>query len=225
MKNLLFLMAATAVILLPASVSAQSYGYYSDFRAGGSFLADASNTSPGGINVESEFDTGFAGEIAVGWEEPSGFRYELALGYAQYGVGDLTIIEDGGIGVAAGVGDLDGSSVGGDGDVGAFTYMINGYYAFGSGMVQPYVGAGIGGAYVSADISALGVEVVDDSDNVFAYQGTVGLEYRISDYAAIGARYTYFATTDPTFRDTLGVEFDSEVQSHNAMITFRFFSG
>lgn len=216
-------MAATAAILLPASVSAQSMYY--DLRAGGSSLSDASNTGPGlttGINVESEFDTGFVGEIAVGSELPSGFRYELALGYSQYDVGDLTIIEDGGLGVAAGVGDLDGTSVSGDGDVGAFTYMINGYYAFGSGRFQPYVGAGIGGAFVSADVSALGLTIVDDSANVFAYQGIAGLEFRISNSIAIGGRYSYFATTDPTFVDTLGVEFDSEVQSHNAMITVRF---
>lgn len=222
MRNLFFLMAAVAIALLPARLLAQDRdftGLYSDVRLGVSLLSDASNRGAAtGIDIDSEFDTGFAGEIAVGWEKPSGFRYEISLGYAQFGVGDLTIIDDGGIGG----GSLNGTRVAGGGYVDAFTYMANGYYAFGDGMFRPYVGAGLGGAYVSADISALGTDVVDDGDNVFAYQGTLGVEYRISSYSSIGARYTYFATLDPTFKDTLGAEFDSEVQSHNAMVTFRF---
>lgn len=222
MKKFLFLMAAGAIALLPAHLFAQDRDYpglYSDLRLGASFLSDASNKgAAAGIDIDSEFDTGFAGEIAVGWEQPSGFRYEVSLGYAQFGIGDLTIIDDGGIGG----GSLNGTRVAGDGYVDAFTYMASGYYAFGEGMFRPYVGAGLGGAYVSADISALGTDVVDDGDNVFAYQGTLGVEYRISSYSSIGARYTYFATLDPTFTDTLGAEFDSEVQSHNAMVTFRF---
>lgn len=228
MRYSAIVMAAVAAAFLPASVSAQDYGYsdvYYDLRLGGSSLSDANNTGPGvssGINVESEFDTGFVGEIAVGSEFPSGFRAEFALGYSQYSVGDLTIIEDGGIGVFYGVGDLDGTTAAGDGDVGAFTYMVNGYYAFGNGVIQPYIGAGIGGAYLTADVSVLGAEIVDDSANVIAYQGIAGLEFRISSSVAIGARYTYFATTDPTFTDALGVDFDSEVQSHNAMMTIRF---
>lgn len=222
MRNLLVPMAVVAIALLPARLLAQDRDYtglYSDLRLGASFLSDASNKGAAtGIDIDSEFDTGFVGEIAVGWEQPSGFRYEVSLGYAQFGVGDLTIIDDGGIDG----GSLNGMRVAGDGYVDAFTYMANGYYAFGDGMIRPYIGAGLGGAYVSADISALGVDVVDDKDNVFAYQGTVGLEYRVSSYGAIGVRYTYFATSDPTFKDTLGMKFDSEVESHNAMVTFRF---
>lgn len=226
-----FLLTATAAVaLLPAAASAQINGYpglYSEFRVGGSFLSDARNTGSDptvGINIESEFDTGFVGEVAIGREEPFGLRYEVALGYAKFGVGDLTVIEDGGIGVDAGVGDLDGLSVTGDGYVDAFTYMLNGYYAFGVGDVRPYVGAGVGGAYVSADISALGAKVANNGEHVLAYQGTAGAEYRLSSNIVVGARYTYFATSDPTFRDALGVKFDSEVQSHSAMLTIRFVS-
>ena len=207
MRYLVFGMAAVAAALLPTSVSADSYedtmkGLYFDLRAGGSFLSDADNEgfATGGITIESEFDTGFVVEGAVGWEHQSGFRGELALGYQQYDVDTLSTL---------------GSSVPGDGDVGALTFMLNGYYAFNLDKFRPYVGVGVGGAHVSADISALGFQAVDDSDTVFAYQGIVGLEYRLSDSVSLGARYAYFATQDPTFFDTAGFEFDSEVQSHN----------
>ena len=228
MIKLLLLMATATVALLPAAVSAQINGYpglYSEFRVGGSFLSDARNTGSDptvGINIESEFDTGFVGEVAIGREEPFGLRYEVALGYAKFDIGNLTIIQDGGIGTNAGVGDLDGLSVRGNGYVDAFTYMLNAYYAFGVGDVRPYVGAGLGGAYVSADISALGAKIADNGEHVLAYQGTAGAEYRLSSNVVVGARYTYFGASDPTFRDALGVKFDSEVQSHSAMLTIRF---
>ncbi len=210
MRFLVFGMAAVAAVLLPMSVSAQSYedtmkGLYFDLRAGASFLSDSDLTSPAGTG-EAEFDTGFVVEGAVGWEHESGFRGELALGYQQYDVDTLSTL---------------GSSVPGDGDVGALTFMLNGYYAFNLDKFRPYVGVGVGGAHVSADISALGFQAVDDSDTVFAYQGIVGLEYRLSDSVSLGARYAYFATQDPTFFDTAGFEFDSEVQSHNVMATIR----
>lgn len=230
MKKLCLFMVAAAIALLSVAASAQTGTYpglYSEFRAGGSFMSDARNTGPEpatGININSEFDIGPVGEIAVGREEPFGLRYEVALGYAKFDVGDLTIIQDGGIGTNAGIGDLDGLTVRGDGYVDAFTYMLNAYYAFGVGNVQPYVGAGFGGAYVSADFSALGARIADNGEHVLAYQGTAGAEYRLSSNIVVGARYTYFATSDPTFRDALGVKFDSEIQSQNFMLTIRFVS-
>ncbi len=229
MRYLVFGMVAVAAVLLSTSVSAQSYedsmkGLYFDLRAGGSLLSDADNEGPGlttDITIESEFDTGFVVEGAVGWEHESGFRGELALGYQQYDVDTLTITQDGGIGDFFGVGDLDGFSADAVGDVGVFTFMVNGYYALNLDKFRPYVGVGVGGAIVSADISSLGAKFVDDDDTVFAYQGIVGIEYRLSDSVSLGARYAYFATQDPTLKDTLGVEFDSEVQSHSVMATIR----
>lgn len=230
MKKLIFPAALAAVLLFPTSLWAQDYqfsGLYSDLRLGGSILSDANNRStslPAGIDVQSDYDTGFAGEIAVGHQTPYGLRYEFAIGYARYGIGNLTIAEDGGIGVDAGVGDLDGTTVPGDGHAAAFTYMVGAYYGFGDAVLQPYIGAAVGGAYVDANISSSGVRVVDDDDNVFAWQGSAGLEYRVTDSFMIGARYSYFATTDPSFTDALGVEFESEVQTHNVLLTVRFFN-
>ncbi len=213
MRFLVFGMAAVAAVLLPTSVSADSYedtmkGLYFDLRAGGSFLSDADNEgfATGGITIESEFNTGFVVEGAVGWEHESGFRGELALGYQQSDVDTLSTL---------------GLSVPGDGDVSAFTFMVNGYYAYNLDKFRPYVGVGVGGANVSADISTLGSPLVDDDDTVFAYQGIIGLEYQLSDSVSFGARYAYFATQDPTFNDTAGFEFDSEVQSHSVMATIR----
>jgi OOP family OmpA-OmpF porin len=224
MRNPVLAISAIAAVLLPLSASAQTPFMYYEARVGTSFLSDADNVGPGisgGINVESEFDAEFMGELATGWENGNGFRGELAVGYNSYGIGTLTIQQDGGLGVFYGLGDLDGTSVSGEGDVKVGTAMLNGYYAFDLNRFQPFVGGGIGAAVISANISALGAKIVDDDDVVFAYQGIAGIEFWLSKYIAIGGRYSYFATTDPKFRDALGVKFDSEFQSHNILATIR----
>jgi len=227
MRKLLIL---SIFLVFPTVAHAQSAddplkGFYVDLRAGGSFLSNADNTGPGlttSFSVETDYDAGFVGEGAFGYEFDNGIRGEIALGYARYRVDQLTVTSDGGIGNAFGIGSLNGLTLDGDGDVSGFTFMLNGYYGFDLGDFRPYVGAGIGGAYVSADISALAQKIVDDSDTVLAYQGIVGLEYVVTDDARLGLRYSYFATQDPTFEDTAGVKFDGEVQSHNIMATVRF---
>ncbi len=83
------------------------------------------------------------------------------------------------------------------------------------------MGLGVGAAYVAADASVLGAKLVDDNDTVLAYQGVAGVEYRVSDAVAIGARYVYFAAEDPTFTDSLDFDFESEVESHSLMATLR----
>lgn len=224
MRIPLLAISAVAAALLPLPAAAQTPFIYYEFRAGTSFLSDADNVGPGissGINVESEFDAEFMGELATGWENENGFRGELSVGYQTYDIGTLKINQDGGLGVFYGVGDLDGTSVAGDGDVKVGTAMLNGYYAFDLNRFQPYVGGGLGAAVISTNISALGAKIVDDDDVVFAYQGIAGVEFWLSKYIAIGGRYSYFATTDPKFKDALGVKFDSEFQSHNFLATIR----
>lgn len=227
MRKLLIL---SALLLFPSMAHAQSAndslkGFYGDVRFGGAFLTSSDNEGPGltsNLTIESDYDPGFVGEGAFGYEFGGGLRAELALGFATSDVDELTIENDGGIGNAFGVGSLNGLSVSGEGEVEGMTFMLNGYYAFDLGNLRPYLGVGVGGAYVSADISALGEKIVDDNDTVFAYQGIAGLEYAISDDVRIGLRYSYFATQDPSFSDSFGGSVDSEIQSHNIMGTLRF---
>ena len=100
--------------------------------------------------------------------------------------------------------------------------MGNGYYAFDvGGGFKPFIGAGIGIAYLDAELSAPGVGPgsVSDDDTVFAYQGIAGVEYEIltdSATIALGVRYSYFATTDYDFADA-----ELEYGTHNVMFGVR----
>ena len=117
-----------------------------------------------------------------------------------------------------------GSSVTGDGTVSALSLMANGYYDFGSrkSLLVPYLGIGVGYALVDADVSALGVQVVDDSAGVLAYQFMAGLGFNISPNTTLTAGYRYFATADPEYDSVSATAFDSEYQSHDVMLGIRF---
>ncbi len=217
MRYLFFGMAAVAVVLLPMSVSAQSYedtmkGIYFDLRGGLTYLSD-SDLSEAGVTGEAEFDNGYGIEGAVGYAHHSGFRGELALGYRNNDFDDLSVsgISASSLGINVG------------GQVEALSVMANGYAAFDVGAgFKPFIGAGIGIAYLDAelDLSVPGFAVTaSDDDTVFAYQGIAGIEYEIptdSATIALGVRYSYFATTDPDFG---GVE--AEYGTHNIMFGVR----
>ncbi len=225
MRFLVFGIAAVAAVLLPKSVSAQSYedtmkGLYFDLRCGLTSLSDSDLTNPAflGVPVEAEFDNGFGIEGAVGYEHSSGFRGELALGYRNNDIDDITVS---GISVSSVCTSL-GISCGGDVD--SLSIMGNGYYAFDLGAgFKPFIGAGIGVAFLDAEVElshpSFGTITESEDDTVFAYQGIAGVEYEIptdSATIALGVRYSYFATTDPDFGGT-----EAEYGTHNVMVGVR----
>ncbi|MEQ8388034.1 MAG: OmpA family protein [Alphaproteobacteria bacterium] len=196
-------------------------GLYGAIGGGATFLEDADNT--GSITVESEFDPGFGvlGNMGYDWGD---FRTELELSYREADIDRLQITNDNGLGVAAGVGSLNGLSTSGDGEMRAFAVMGNVLYDMPLGRdFVPYVGGGIGIADVKLDADALGARIADSSDDVLAYQGIAGVAYALTEQLYLFADYRYFATTDPELADVSGGAFDSEFKSHNVFAGLRFY--
>ncbi len=86
--------------------------------------------------------------------------------------------------------------------------MANGYYDFLAGSrFVPYVGAGVGIAFVNAS----GFPGGASNSTQFAYQGIVGVGYNISDKMRVNLDGRYYGTTSPTIgggnwtNDNLGV--------------------
>ena len=146
-------------------------GPYVSLQGGGSFLSDADNVG-GGISIESSFETGYNVSGAAGYSFKNGIRLEGEISYRRNSLDKLTITADGGVGVALGVGSLNGISADADGNVSALSFMANAFYDFRlANSVKPYVGGGIGVARLSInDAAVLGITLVDDDDIVFAYQ-------------------------------------------------------
>lgn len=210
--------ATLALMLLPSAAAAQAMqgGFYGELRGGASFLTDSDVESDsleavGFDDLELSYDTGWLIEGAFGYAHDSGLRGEFALGYRENDVDELS-------------GKFLGSSVEVDGD-GSFeilTTMANLYYDFDLGgnggssgamaNLVPFVGGGLGAAFMDADDDS-----ADDDDTVFAWQVTAGLAYNLTPNVAATVSYAYFRTSDPEF-DDVEVDYDS----HNILAGIRY---
>ncbi|MCG8692950.1 MAG: outer membrane beta-barrel protein [Minwuiales bacterium] len=206
-------LVASAALAAPAAAQGLQEGVYLELRGGATFLSESELSGPdvtalGFSNTDLEFKTGFVIDGAVGYAHSSGFRGELALGYRENDFDELS-------GTFAGA----PFDIGVDGDLLAVSFMGNVYYDISLGSegsavanLVPFVGVGIGTAYLEVD-----GELGDGDDTVFAYQGMAGLAYRVTPNVSLTATYTYFATTDPEFGDT-----DAEYETHNITAGFRY---
>lgn len=99
--------------------------------------------------------------------------------------------------------------------------MANVYYDWpGCTTLQPFLGAGIGYAWVQAKLDSTGpagITNYNGTNSVFAYQATGGLTYNFSENYALNIGYRYVATTHAP-------AFGHNVQAHLANLgaVYRF---
>ena len=203
-----FLAVVVSSVLLLAAAQVFAAGPYVGLEGGAVWLSDASVTVLGVNQGDIKFDTGWA-IGAVGGYDFGTWRLEGELVYRSNGAKEFS--------------DAVGSSPL-DGDGTSTALMVNAFYDFKtlSPSVYPYIGAGIGGASVAADLKDSGVQVVDDDEIVFAYQLVAGVAFPVSKQLAIDLNYRYFATTDPKLKDSFGTEFETEYSSHNIFVGLRY---
>jgi opacity protein-like surface antigen len=103
----------------------------------------------------------------------------------------------------------------GSGKVEAMSGMVNAYLDFDMLQFRPFVGAGVGMARIDADSRLL-----NDDDDVFAWQGIVGLSFAMQP-VGFDIGYRYFATEDPKFSTNLG-SVKGEYETHNIYLAIRF---
>ncbi len=200
MARFILLFGALALILAglaaPVSAREKGQGYYFDIGPDLNLFGDSELT--GGAELSSE--SGLGAVIGTGYRFGSGVRAEFALGMRRNNLDSIS---------AAGTffGTPLAANAVLNGDITTIYGLLNGYYDFDIGSAwAPYLGLGLGAASVELDSATLGV---DDTDTVPAWQGMLGLTYRISDNVWARGGYRYFGTADP---EIAGTEF--EVQSH-----------
>ncbi|HJT08131.1 MAG TPA: outer membrane beta-barrel protein [Stellaceae bacterium] len=217
------IMVAAIALAAPPARAAEG-DWYASLYGGAMFLEDANN--PGNSNAldfHSVAKTGYDARVAVGVYRAPQVRVEGEIGYRRAGLDRLSFNNDAGLGAAAGMAPLAGSTSA-SGHVSAISAMLNAYYDYDTGSAwRPYIDAGIGAARLSMhNVSASGVPVVDAFDTVFAYQLGLGLGYDVTKSLTLAVEYRYFTTLDPTFRDAAGQSFNSEFTSHNLALGVRY---
>lgn len=204
--------------------SDNSGAFSSDFTTGEGTTIPAGTVLPSGTGVgwTTEFDSGTSFGVATGRSYGS-WRGEVEVAFQNNDVDTHTNVQAGGIalgGEDAGVLITGSDNLGvtvadlvadGQGSVEATYLMANLYYDFAMGGFTPYVGAGVGAAFVDVDYSPSGVGIVSDDDTVFAYQVLAGASFDLTENWAIFGQYRYRASEDVStdvslFDATLDVE-------------------
>lgn len=151
------------------------------------------------FDTSLELDPGFNGELALGYQFNQA-RAEIAVGYGSYGVDQQTF--DGGT-----------IRIPGRDSVDVTTVMLNGYYDFPirnkngeKSRWSPYIGAGIGYANISKPACPREGCFAGGSTNGFAYQGKVGISYRLADRSFAFLEGGYLGSTAGSVD---GIDFDN----------------
>ncbi|WP_170294814.1 OmpA family protein [Roseospira navarrensis] len=174
---------------------------------GGLNLNDTGDLEIGGRQRELDTDLGFVGLASFGYAFGNGLRAEVEGGHRRN-----TVDNWGGTGL--------------DGDLSAWHGMVNLLYDIDTGTgFTPFVGAGLGAAFVSidADNRARGLSA-DDSDVGLAYQAMVGLGYSVTDSLSLSADYRFFHAVDITADAGSGGVSDSYM-NHALVVGLRYAFG
>lgn len=142
-------------------------------------------------NTSIELNDGFTGELAVGYKFNQA-RIEVAVGHGNYLSTSQTFS-------TGRYGSFNSSS---DGALNLTTVMVNGYYDIpitnSDGIRSrwsPYLGAGIGYANINVPSCRGSGCFSGGSTGGFAYQGNVGLSYRVGDRSQAFVETGYLGST------------------------------
>lgn len=215
MKRLLGILALGAAIGLAGANAPASAGQFEEGGnfyvgiGGGANIANDMGISGTGIAADAELDTGFAGMGALGFGLANGFRFELELTYRENDIDNVS------------------GTTGGSDDVSARALMGNVFYDFhNSSPVTPYLGGGFGYSQISVNRAQGAAFLLDDDDDVFAYQGIAGLSYDLRDSLQLFADYRYFsAAEDLRVTANTGARVDVDYDTHTVMAGLRWVFG
>lgn len=208
------LLTAAACVYGAAPASAQgNTGFYLEGNLGYAF-PDSVDASASGIDGEVELKDAFVFGGALGYRFPW-VRLELNGSYRKFDTDKVK---------------AQGQSVSGNGDATAVVGLFNVYVDPDLDLgvpVHPYLGGGIGGAYVKLDTGDDAPLSVDDEAGAFAWNLAAGLSYDVTEHITLSAGYRYLRFEGTDFSagvagvDTGDVDVD-DITSHEILIGLRY---
>lgn len=187
-------------------------GPYIRGEGGWSHMNDMTGHSTTGDNVTTKQKEGYVVGGAVGWKFDQ-LRLELGLDFSHSGIKSIDVNN-----VAATTA---------NGSVKNTSGMVRALWDLRTGTpFVPYIGIGVGASHVSLDnVRANGTTLSNSSDNVFAYEPIVGVNYMVLPNLALGLEYRYFATVDPSFTYASGGRLGLKNESHNVLASLTWYFG
>jgi OmpA-OmpF porin, OOP family len=206
------LTAAAACLYGAGPASAQgNTGFYLEGNLGYAF-PDSVDASASGIDGEVELKDTIVFGGALGYRFPW-VRLELNGSYRKFDTDKVK---------------AQGQSVSGNGDATAAVGLFNVYLDPDLGVpVHPYLGGGIGGAYVKLDSGDDAPLRVDEEAGAFAWNLAAGLSYDVTEHVTLSAGYRYLRFEGTDFStsvagvDTGDIHVD-DVTSHEILTGMRY---
>lgn len=186
-------------------------GLYLEGQLGYSF-PDEAEASARGIDGEVELDDAPVFGGALGYRFPWA-RLEANVSYRQ---NDVDGVEVGGV------------DFGSDGDTKALVGLVNLYLEPDLGLpLRPYVGGGVGAAYLSVDTGDGSPLEIDDEAGAFTWNLLAGLGYDLTESLALTATYRYLRLEGTDFSaDLAGVDVGDvdvdDVDLHEVVLGLRY---
>ena len=187
-------------------------GPYVRGEGGWSHMNDMTGHTTTGTTVTTKQNEGFTAGGAVGWKLDQ-LRLELGLDFSESGIKQI---------------DLNNASASSaSGTVKNTSGMVRALWDLRTGTpFVPYIGIGVGASHVTLDnMRGNGTTLANSSDNVFAYEPILGVNYMVLPNLALGLEYRYFATVDPSFVYAPGGRLGLKNESHNVLASLTWFFG
>lgn len=178
--------ASAADLSVPAPINPDRF--YVSFHGGYVFSSVTHNSADDGANIYDSIAYGKPGYRvggAVGKEVGSNFAIEAEVSYASSAIGSANLVAVNG----TPVGPTPLAPISGSGST--LTGMINGYLAGDMGAFRPYIGAGIGIGYFTANSIVAGTATLNGTDTGLAAQFLAGVDFAVADGVTLGGRYRY----------------------------------
>jgi opacity protein-like surface antigen len=202
-------MLIAVVTLFPSVALAQNF--YLSLRGGPGFTDDTLDGPKILTREELEFDTGFTGGAAVGYAWAMGLRAE-----AEFGLIYAPVKSDGGVPI--------------DGELMNYLIMANAFYDFKFfGPIKPYVGFGVGAAFIHEDRSIFAERLgrffhLEEEREAFAWQGRAGVAYELNRMFDVSLGYR-FVHIDGGERSPGGFKVETDALHNHSVelgVTFKF---
>lgn len=166
--------------------------------------------------LESSYDNGLGFGLVFGKSYDNNLRIEGELGYRA---NDLDAFSDG------------GEILGAAGDITATSFLFSTYYDIANpSRFTPYLGAGLGGAYVKLDARLIEPDptdadiVFEDEALALAYQLGGGVACKLNRVLSLDLGYRYFSTANLKLKDQDPAgdnNFETDYSTHNVSLGLR----
>jgi opacity protein-like surface antigen len=202
---------AAALMLASPALAQPDRGFYLEGNLGYS-MPDSVDVTEGGVDGEVELDDAAVFGGALGYKFPW-FRLEANVSYRKNDVDEVRV---------------EGNDFSGNGDTEALVGLVNGIVDIDLDFpVRPFLGGGIGGAYLKLDTGSNGLLEVDDEAGSFAWNLLAGVGWDVTESVALTATYRYLRLEGTDFSaDVAGVDAGDvdvdDVALHEVLVGLRY---